>query len=90
MNENVQKFRGLSALFIGNKQERAGKHLPLPQGFIWDPDSTLVVWAGEVSSTYSQETNCENKVLEVILALLKVEQESRCFGTVSETRRTQH
>ena len=51
MNENVQKFRGLSALFIGNKQERAGKHLPLPQGFIWDPDSTLVVWAWEGSST---------------------------------------
>ena len=27
---------------------------------------------------------------EVTTALWKVEQESRCFGTVSETRRTQH
>ena len=38
----------------------------------------------------NQETKCEGKALEVTTALTKVEQESRCFGTVRETRRTQH
>ena len=37
-----------------------------------------------------QETKCEGKALEVTTALWKVEQESRCFGTASDTRRTQH
>ena len=27
MNEKVQDFRGLHALFIGNKEEHQGKHL---------------------------------------------------------------
>ena len=36
------------------------------------------------------ETKCEGKALEVTMALWNVEQESWCFGTVSETRRTQH
>ena len=27
MNENLQDFRGLSALLIGNKAERPGKHI---------------------------------------------------------------
>ena len=44
----------------------------------------------EGSSTLYQETKCEEEALEVASALSKVEQESRCFGTVSETRRTQH
>ena len=33
MNENVQDFRGLSTLLIGNKAEHQGKHLQLPSAF---------------------------------------------------------
>ena len=33
MNENVQDFRGLSALPFGNKSDRAGKHLQLTSAF---------------------------------------------------------
>ena len=60
------------------------------QPFHWDPDSILGVgdWGG--SSPYNQETKCEGKALEVTTPLWKVEQESRGFGTMSETRRTQH
>ena len=34
----------------------------------------------------NQDKKCEGKALEVTTALWKVEQESRFFGTVSETR----
>ena len=60
------------------------------QPFHRDPYSTLVVGAWGGSSPKNQETKCEGKALEVTTALWKEEQESRCFGTVSETRRTQH
>ena len=33
MNENVQDFRGLSSLLIGNKAEQPGKHLQLTSAF---------------------------------------------------------
>ena len=33
MNENLQDFRGLSALLIGNKAEHPGKHLQGTAGF---------------------------------------------------------
>ena len=33
MNEKVQDFRGLSALLIGNKAERPGKHLQRTAAF---------------------------------------------------------
>ena len=33
MNEKVQGFRALSALLIGNKAERLGKHLPRTAAF---------------------------------------------------------
>ena len=46
MNEKVQDFRGLSALLIGNKAERPGKHhqgtaafslgTPIPH-WVWGP-----------------------------------------------------
>ena len=49
MNEKGQDFRGLSALLIGNKAERPGKHLQRTAAFsTGDPDSTLGVgaWGG--------------------------------------------
>ena len=58
--------------------------------FTGDTDSTLGVGAWGGYSPYNQETKCEGKALEITTAFSKVEQESRCFGTVSETRRTQH
>ena len=58
--------------------------------FIEFPDSTMIVWAWEGSSTWNQETKCEGKALEVTTGFSKVEPESRCFGTVNETRQTQH
>ena len=58
--------------------------------FTVEPDSTMGVGAWGGSSPYNQETKCERKALEVTTALWKVEQESRCFGSVSETGRTQH
>ena len=33
MNENLPDFRGLSALLIGNKAERPGKHLERTAAF---------------------------------------------------------
>ena len=33
MNENLQDFRGFSALLIGNKAERPGKHLQQTAAF---------------------------------------------------------
>ena len=33
MKENLQDFRGLSALLIGNKAERPGKHLQRTAAF---------------------------------------------------------
>ena len=60
------------------------------QFFNGDPDSTLGVGAWRGSSPYNQETKCEGKALEVTTALWNAEQESMCFYTVSETRRTQH
>ena len=33
MNENLQDFQGLSALLIGNKGERPGKHLQRTAAF---------------------------------------------------------
>ena len=33
MNEMVQDFRGLSAILIGSKAERPGKHLQLTSAF---------------------------------------------------------
>ena len=33
MNEKFQDFRGLSALLIGNKAERPGKHLELTSAY---------------------------------------------------------
>ena len=89
MNENVQVFRRLSTLLIGKKQSIQENTSSEQQPFQLVPDSTLGVgtWGG--SSPQNQETKCEVKAPEVTSALLKEEQESRCFGTVSETRQTQ-
>ena len=49
MNEKLQDFRGHSALLIGNKAERLGKHLQRIADFsLATPDSTLGVgaWGG--------------------------------------------
>ena len=90
MNEKAQDFRGLSALLIGNKAEFQINTSSEQQPFHWDPDSTLGVGALGGSRPYNQETKCEWKALDLTTALWKLEQESRCSGTVSETRRTQH
>ena len=90
MNEKVHDFRGLSALLIGNKQSVQKTPPANSSLFTGDPDSTLGVGAWGVSSPENQETECERKTLEVTSALLKVEQGSGCFGTVSGTQRTQH
>ena len=37
MNEKVQDFGGLSALLIGNKAERPGKHLQRTAAFSLEP-----------------------------------------------------
>ena len=90
MNENLQDFRGLCAHLIGNKAERPGKHLQQTAAFSL---GTLIPHCCRGlgrTQPLEPETKCEEEVLEVTTALWKVEQESRCFGTVSETRRTQH
>ena len=75
MNEKVQDFRGLSALLIGNKAEHPGKTPPANSSlFTGDPDSTLGVGAWGGSSPKNQETKCEEKALEVTVALWKAEQ----------------
>ena len=90
MIENVQDFRGLSAILIGNKVERPGKHLQRTAAFSLGTPIPHWVWGLGRIQPLNQETKCEGKALEVTTALWKVEQESRCFGTVSETRQTQH
>ena len=89
MNENLPYFGGVSALLVGNKAAHPGKHPQLTSDFV-DAKSTLVVLAWEGSSPKNKETKCEGKALEVTTALWKVEQEARCFYTVSETRRIHH
>ena len=83
-------FEDLAPFLLVIKQSIQEKTSSEQQPFHWDPDSTLGVGAWGGSSPENQETKCEGKALEVMTALWKVEQESRCFGTVSETRRTQH
>ena len=56
------------------------------QTYTGDPDSTLGIGAWGGSMPWNQEIKCEGKALEVTTALWKVEQESKCAGTVSETR----
>ena len=60
------------------------------QHFHWGPRFHIGCRGLGTIQPLEQETKCEGKALEVTTALWKVEQESRCFGTVSETRRTQH
>ena len=91
MNEKVQDFRGLSALLIGNKAERPGKHLQRTAAFslgILIPH--WVYRPGKYPARRTKKQSVRIKTLKSKSALLKVEQESGCFGTVSETRRTQH
>ena len=90
MNEKVQDFRGLSALLIGNKAERPGKHLQRTAAFTLGPRFHFGCRGLGRIQPLDQETKCEGKALEITTALWNGEQESRCFDTVSETRRTQH
>ena len=60
------------------------------QPFHWGPQFHIGCRGlGSIQPLEPRKTNCEGKALES-LQLWKVEQESMCFGTVSETRRTQH
>ena len=90
MTENLPDFRGLSAHLIGNKSERPGKHLQRTAAFSLGTRFHIGCRVLGRIQPLNQETKCEGKALEVTTVLWKVEQESRCFGTVSETRRTQH
>ena len=91
MNEKVQDFRGPSDILIGNKAERPEKNTSSEQQpFHWGPRFHIGCRGLGRFQDLDQETKCEGKALEVTMALLKGEQESRCFDTVSETRRTQH
>ena len=91
MNEKVQDFRGLRTLLIDNKSERPGKHLQLTSAFsLGTPIPHWKFGPGKDPTLRTKKTKCEDKALEVTSALWKVEQESMFFGTVSETRRTQH
>ena len=90
MNEKVQDFLGHSALFIGKKAERPGKHFQRTAAFSLGTRFHIGCRVLGRIQPLNQETKCEGKALEVTTALWKVEQESRGFGTVSETRRTQH
>ena len=75
MNEKVQDFGGLSALLIGNKAERPGKHLHRTAGFSLETSIPYGLEAWEGSSPENPETKCEEKDLEVTSALWNVEQE---------------
>ena len=90
MNEKVQDFRGLSALLNGNKAECPGKHLQRTAAFHWGTRFHIGCRGLGRIQLLEQETICEGKALEVTTALGNGEQESRCFDTMSETRRTQH
>ena len=89
MHEKVQDFRGLSALLIGNKATRPGKQLQRTSAFSQGPRFHIVCMGLGSFQPLEPRNKCEGKALEVTMALWKVEQESRSFGTVIETR-TQH
>ena len=90
MNENLPDFRGLSALLIGNKASIQGNTSSEQQPFHWGPRFHIGCRGLGRTQPLEPETKCEEEALEVTTALWKVEQESRGFGTMSETRRTQH
>ena len=90
MKEKVQDFRGLSALLIGNKAEHRENTSSEQQPFPWGPRFHFGRRGLGMIQPLEAKTKCEGKALEVTTALWKLEQESRGFGTVSETRRTQH
>ena len=90
MNEKVQDFRGFSAILIGIKQS-VQEHTPSEQQhFHWGPRFHIGCRGLGRIQPLERRNKCEGKPLEVTTALWKVEQESRCFGTVSEMRGTQH
>ena len=60
------------------------------QPFPWGPRFQIVCRGLGRIQPLEPRNNVLGKDLEVTTALWKVEQESRCFGTMSETRRTQH
>ena len=90
MNEKVQDFRAISALLIGDTAERPGKHLQGRAAFSLGTRFHIGGRGVGRIQPLEPRPGCEGKALEVTTALWKVEQESRCFGTVSETRRTEH
>ena len=85
MNDNVQDFRGLSAILICIKQSVQENSSSEQQPFHWGPRFHIGCRGLGRIQPLEPETKCEGKALEVTMALWKVEQESRCFGTVSET-----
>ena len=90
MKEKDQDFRELSAFLNGNKAEYPGKLLQLTSDFpLETPITHWVYGPGKDPALRTKKNKCEVKSLEVTSSLWKVEEESMCFGTVSETRRTQ-
>ena len=90
MNEKVQDFRELIALLIGNNVERPGKHLQRTEPFHWGSPFHIGCRGLGRIQPLEPKSKCEGKALEVTTTLWKEEQEPWGFGTVSETRRTQH
>ena len=89
MNEKVQDFRGLSALLIGNKAELPENTSSEQQPFDWGPRFHSGCRVLGRIQPLEPRTKCEGNALEVTMALWNAEQLSRCFDTLSETRRRQ-
>ena len=64
MNEKVQDFRGLSALLIGNKAERPGKHLQRTAAFsLGTPIPHWVYMPGKVPALRTKKESVRGKSL---------------------------
>ena len=61
MNEKVQDFRGLSALLIGNKEERPGKHLQRTAAFSWGPRFHIGCGPGEDPALKTKKQSVRGK-----------------------------
>ena len=65
MNEKVQDFRGLSALLIGNKAERPGKHLQRTAAFsLGTPIPHYVEGPGEYPALRTKKQSVRGKPLK--------------------------
>ena len=64
-----KKFEDSAPFLLVLKKSVQDNSFSYHTSFLWEPDSPLGECAMEVSSTKNQETKCEDKALEVTLAL---------------------